>query len=135
MTEQEEKAYERGERAVYRRMLSDAIKGLGQPAPESEDELRLRVARLEKEMADTRAQLRILCDMYGSNEWGERDYLADVVEKSLGKFLHADDAKVAKVLAVIEREALHAIVPGWSAGAQRAADLLRDAFDLPRSAK
>lgn len=85
--EREEQAFERGQAAVYQELLGVALRGLGSDMPDGEDALRRRVAQLERERADVVAALRRVCAEHGSNEWTDRLYLADVVEKHLGRYL------------------------------------------------
>ncbi len=87
--EREDEAYERGEADVYRRLLSMAILGIGATEiPDDADRMRLRIARLEAEMADARVQLRKLCEDFGDTDWGDSLYLADVIERYLGRALY-----------------------------------------------
>ncbi len=87
--EREDDAFARGEVAVYRRLLSMAIRGMGvDKIPDDADRMRLRIARLEAEMADARVQLRKLCEDFGDTDWGDSLYLADVIERYLGRALY-----------------------------------------------
>lgn len=89
MTEDEEKVYMRGERAVYRELLGVALRGLSvDDAPDDLAAAQLRIGRLEASLADARVKLRSLCDDFGDNEWGDDLYLADVIDNHLGKHLH-----------------------------------------------
>ena len=87
--EREDDAFARGEVAVYRRLLSMAILGMSATEiPDDADRMRLRIARLEAEMADARVQLRKLCEDFGDTDWGDDKYLADVIERCLGRPLY-----------------------------------------------
>jgi hypothetical protein len=89
MTEAEEAAYVRGNLAVYRELLGVALRGLHlEPMPDDLEGMRKRVGALESELHDARAQLRILCEDFGDNDWEEQDHLADVIDKHLGRHLH-----------------------------------------------
>lgn len=90
--EREDDAFARGEVAVYRRLLSMAIRGMGvDEIPDDADRARLRIARLEAEMADARVQLRKLCKDFGDTDWGDEKYLADVIERCLGRALYESE--------------------------------------------
>ncbi len=92
MTEAEESVYMRGERAVYRQLLGVALRGLSvDDAPDDLAAAHLRIARLEAHLADARAGLRSLCDDFGDNDWGDDLYLADAIDKHLGRHLHGED--------------------------------------------
>ena len=87
--EREDEAYERGEADVYRRLLSMAIRGMGvDEIPDDADRMRLRIARLEAEMADARVQLRKLCEDFGDTDWPDNLHLGDVIERHLARALY-----------------------------------------------
>jgi len=81
MNQSEEKAYLRGERAAWCRVLQEAVKALGYDTPEGQ------LAALLKEREAAVAQLRQLCEDYGDNDWEDGHHLGDVVEKHLGRHL------------------------------------------------
>lgn len=89
MTADEERIYMRGQVGVYRELLGIALRGLSaEPMPDGEEALRRRVGALESELTDARAQLRILCEDFGDNDWEDGDHIADVIDKHLGRHLH-----------------------------------------------
>jgi hypothetical protein len=73
--------YELGNRAAWLAMLAECLRHLGV------DDVEAGKARWVKEREETIAQLRILCDVVGDNNWTESLYLADVVEKHLARHL------------------------------------------------
>jgi len=79
MTPHEEDIYVRGSRAAWVRMLAECIRQLGTDAP--------LTARWLLEREETIAQLRILCERVGDNDWSTGLHLADVVEKHLARHL------------------------------------------------
>lgn len=81
MDKKEELAYNAGTRMAWTRMLQTAFKELGHDAPDSTSLL------IEREQAI--AALRSLCADFGDNDWPDDLHLADVIEKHLGKHLHA----------------------------------------------
>ena len=88
ISEQEEndadERFSRGARAAHLRHLSIILQDLGYlDEPEA---LKLRWLAERENIVD---QLRMLCDDFGDNEWSATDYLPDVVEKRLGKYLYA----------------------------------------------
>ena len=83
MTESEEVEYERGRRAGLMAVVRAALVDLG-PDPNCEAE------RLALERAEAVAQLRIICDRCGDNEWPDELHLGDVIEKHLGRHLNAN---------------------------------------------
>lgn len=98
MNEAESKSYMRGQRKAYLELLGVALRGLGlDAAPNNLAAAQHRIAALESELADARAQLRMLCEDFGDNDWEDDDHLADVIERHLGKHLHEnardDDAE------------------------------------------
>lgn len=85
MDEKQEQVYIQGSRAAWAAMLQVCLKHLGYDAPESQ-----RVSWiLEREAAIV--QLRDVCESFGDNDWDERLSLADVIEKHLGRHLHAKE--------------------------------------------
>lgn len=81
-----EGAYMRGSRAAWRAMLGECLKNLDyNDDPEA---MRLRWI-LERE--DAVAQLRMLCDDFGDNDWPDSLYLGDAIEKHLGNYLEAEE--------------------------------------------
>ncbi len=81
MTQKEEKAYLEGERAAWRRVLSEAAKALGYKT----DDGKLAAYLAEREQAI--AALRDVCETYGDNDWEPDLHLADIIEKHLGRDL------------------------------------------------
>lgn len=79
MDEREEAAYTLGRKAIYREMLSTALRYLGGKDLSRED--------LIKERADTIAVLRGLCGDHGDNDWSDDLYLSDIISKHLGDYL------------------------------------------------
>lgn len=99
MSDRNDRHFIRGERAVYRRLLSFALKGLGaDDAPDDLAQAHLRIVRLESHLADVRAQLRMLCDDFGDNDWEDDLHLADVIDKHLGDHLHGRDAEAVGIV-------------------------------------
>lgn len=84
MNETEERCYMSGQRQVWRKLFAQCVHELGLKGDE------LKVAMLLKELEDTRASLRILCEDFGDNDWDDSLHLADVVDKHLGRHLHAN---------------------------------------------
>lgn len=76
-------AYTEGRRATLRAMLSDILRQLGYEGADQ------RPVRLIEEREAAVSQLRTLCAEFGDNNWTEHMHLADVIEKHLGKHLHA----------------------------------------------
>lgn len=85
MSEQEEEIWLQGERAAYSRILSVALGGIDRADPQWDK------ARLESEREAAIAVLRSLCEDFGDNDWEPNLYLADIIDKHLGKHLHASD--------------------------------------------
>lgn len=73
------RTYVEGKRSVYRKMLNEALGGLGLNSPEWES----RNWLLEREEAI--AALRRVCGEVGDNDWDQDLHLADIIEKHLGK--------------------------------------------------
>lgn len=81
MTDDEERLWINGNRAAYRRILSECLRNLDAadiPFPAA-------LAHLE----DTRAALRRVCAEHGDNDWDDRLHLADVIEEHLRRHLNA----------------------------------------------
>lgn len=107
MTEAEEKIYIRGQRGVYRSLLSTALRGLDvDDAPDDLAVAQLRIARLEAHLADARVQLRMLCDDFGDNDWEDDDHLGDVIDKHLGKHLYETASETTTETAPISNDEL-----------------------------
>ena len=86
MTEKEEAAFVRGQKSIYRKLLSDALDGLSVPdAPKTKAALLNRVAMLEMVQAETIAALRTICEEFGDNDWDDDLHPADVIEKHLAR--------------------------------------------------
>ena len=81
MTESEEKAYSRGERAALRSIMSECARKLGY-----DDPLR-RAAALISEREQAIVTLRKVCEEYGDNDWSDDAHLADIIEKHLHRVL------------------------------------------------
>lgn len=85
-----EAGYIEGRRAGLRATLSFVLRELGADIATTDPlSLELQIGRLTKQLEDTRAQLRMVCREFGDDDWDDDLYLADVVEKHLGKHLHA----------------------------------------------
>lgn len=82
----DETSYEDGRRSAWADMLSYAVGELG---PERSPE----AWRLERARAV--AQLRDLCGEFGDNDWDSDLRLEDIIDKHLGKYLHARAANEA----------------------------------------
>ena len=81
-------AHEAGRASAFRELLAVAVRGLGRSdIPDDLDALKRRVGVLEGERSAAVAALRRVCAEHGSNEWPDSLYLADVVEKHLGRVL------------------------------------------------
>jgi len=76
MTEKEQEAYAKGEKAVWLRMLREAA-----------GHLSLSEQPFSTERADVVALLRALCSEYGDNDWPDDLHLSDVIEKHLIRHL------------------------------------------------
>jgi len=83
MTESEERAYQMGRKAFARTILAEAVAELGHGPERDVESWRL-------ERADTVAMLRSLCETFGDNDWPDNLHLADVIDKHLGRHLHAE---------------------------------------------
>ena len=78
-----EDAYIEGTRHVWRRLLQEACQHLGV------DDAGAGQARWLLEREEARARLRELCAEFGDLDWDDSLHLADVIDKHLGKHLHA----------------------------------------------
>lgn len=83
--DQKDTLYIQGNRAAWLSMLGECLRHLGYDSPEAQN------VRWIKEREETIAVLRELCEDFGDNDWDETLYLADVVDKHLGKHLHATE--------------------------------------------
>lgn len=81
MNQKEERAYIEGGRAVWLKMLREALVGLGHDSQESTETSWL----LERQEAI--AAMRQICGEHGDNDWPDDLSLADVIEKHLGRHL------------------------------------------------
>lgn len=86
MNEAQEEIYLRGERHVWRNLLQQCLQQLGY----LQDDEDLDAARLVLEREEALSRLRSLCDDFGDNEWAPDLSLGDVIDKHLGKHLHAN---------------------------------------------
>lgn len=77
----EDQAYENGYRAAAKAVIRSMLRRL---RPDEEDR---KLCRMALELDDTRQQLRRVCAVAGDNDWEDNLYLADVVEKHLGRYL------------------------------------------------
>ncbi len=84
-----ERGYMAGRRAILRRLLGQVLGDLGHSAKDPKAKLATVVLELE----DIRAALRSLCEAYGYTDWTDKTYLADVVDKYLGKRLDEEARK------------------------------------------
>jgi hypothetical protein len=85
-----ERAWIEGNRAAWRRMLLEALRALGHGIDgASSDDLARKIAALVEEIEDARRALRDVCAEHGDTNWGDGLYLADVIEKHLGRHLDA----------------------------------------------
>jgi hypothetical protein len=84
MNERHESSFSQGKQMMARHVFSSIVSEL----PDGEKEL----ARAQLELMGVRSQLRLLCRYFGDNEWDDNLYLGDVIEKHLGKHLHANFA-------------------------------------------
>ncbi len=93
--QQFEQAYEQGGRAAWQRLLGLALVELSAFAKKdtehSDAAAAVDRARLVAEREAAVAQLRMLCRDFGDNDWQPNEHLADVVDKHLGRHLHAAD--------------------------------------------
>lgn len=80
MTDEQERAYEQGEKAAYARMLSVCVAGLQQDG---------KGEQWRVERAAIVAALRELCEEFGDNDWPDDLHLGDVIEKHLTRHLRA----------------------------------------------
>lgn len=70
--------YMRGRRAVWQSLLGQCLRELGVDDPVAMS------ARWASEREAAVAQLRMLCEEHGDNEWDENLHLADIIDKHLG---------------------------------------------------
>ena len=75
-----EQDYLRGSKTAYRNMLATCLKHL------SDDE-NIDAARLIYERDEAISVLRDLCKYHGDNDWEDNLYLADIIDKHLGRHL------------------------------------------------
>ena len=80
MTENEELAWVRGNRAAWQRILSTCLRELGY-GPEHD------TAKWASEREAVVVALRGICERHGDNDWGENLHLADVIEKHLERYM------------------------------------------------
>lgn len=81
MTDAEEQSYMQGQRAIWLRLLSGCLRGLGYDSPEA------RHAGWITEREEAIAILRDVCSHHGDNEWDETLHLADIIDKHLANHL------------------------------------------------
>jgi hypothetical protein len=83
----EDQEYMMGRRSAWLSMLDECLKNLGVDDPE------VGKARWISEREDAIEALRRVCEEHGDNEWDEKLYLADVIEKHLENHLEASAAE------------------------------------------
>lgn len=88
MTESEERAWMLGERAGWVQILRQAIKHLGYSDDIDDGLCDKHRYILEREAAI--AQLRMLCEEFGDNDWEPSLHIADIIEKHLGRHLEIE---------------------------------------------
>jgi len=76
----DEEAYEMGMRQAYISLLRTCIRNLS-----GED---VDKAKWLLERAEIIQQLKMICKDFGDTQWEDTDYLPDVLEKHLAKWLH-----------------------------------------------
>lgn len=76
-----EVAYIEGQRSVWRRLLTDALRELGYDSPEATN------AKWIAEREEAIAKLREVCGEHGDNNWTPSLYLADIIDKHLARHL------------------------------------------------
>lgn len=81
MDAKEESAYMQGQRAIWLRLLSECLRGLGYDTPEAKQ------ASWITEREEAIAVLRDVCAHHGDNEWDETLHLADIIDKHLANHL------------------------------------------------
>lgn len=84
MSEAEELAYVEGQKAIYRRQLTEAIRYLT-------DDPQAVGARWLVERAEVVATLRRACRDWGDNDWHDDLHLSDVIDKHLVDHLEQED--------------------------------------------
>lgn len=77
-----EREYMRGNKRAYMSMLRECLRNLGVDDP---TETRRLAWVLERSAAIE--QLRDLCGDFGDNDWPDELYLADIIDKHLGRHL------------------------------------------------
>lgn len=76
-----DRAWEDGRRSLARRLIRDLMMEVG------EHEAELTEVRLRLELSEARSVLRRLCEDHGDNDWSDDLYLADALDKHLGRYL------------------------------------------------
>ena len=74
-----ERDYLRGQRAIWTRLLGQAVQSLGYENTKEQAWIEEREAAV--------AALRTICEEHGDNEWSDDLHLADVIEKHLARHL------------------------------------------------
>lgn len=74
-------SYTQGTRAVWLKLLRQALNELGYTSPEN------GANRWVAEREEAIAMLRELCADHGDNDWDEKLHLADIINKHLGRHL------------------------------------------------
>lgn len=92
--------YERGVRAVWLQLLTEAIANLGYNTPEANKAAWI----IERER--TIAVLRDVCDHCGDNDWPDNLSLGDVVDKHLYRHLDHAITTLEKLASLYRREAI-----------------------------
>lgn len=85
MTEQEEKAYLRGERAALVRIMTECARQLGYEDPLA------KAAALIEEREQAKAKLREVCEEFGDPDFEDDLHLADIIDNHLLKHLQSED--------------------------------------------
>ncbi len=81
--EQRERSYLEGRRRAYIDTIMRSAEALGYGTS------RAKMGALIAEIQEAKQKLRDLCERHGDNGWDESLYLADVIEKHLGRYLDA----------------------------------------------
>lgn len=76
--------YLKGNRAAWSAMLDECLRRLGYEDPESQ-----KTAWISEREAAI-AQLRMVCEDHGDNDWDESLHLEDIIEKHLYKHLESE---------------------------------------------
>ncbi len=79
-----DQAYTQGSRRAWLTMLAQCVRELGYDTSGGAS------ARWIIEREETALALRDVCGHFGDNDWPDNLHLADVVQKHLGKHLHAE---------------------------------------------